>query len=60
MNKKIKLILPFPHFLWMIGTKQGIPGESVILHETYTELNEFLQTNAKMKSRNKMNTDDNQ
>lgn len=60
MNKKEKLILPFPHFLWMIGTEQDIPRESVIFHKTYTKPKESLQTNAKMNSRNRMNTDDNQ
>ena len=23
----VKLVLPFPHFLWMIGTDPGIPTE---------------------------------
>lgn len=57
MNKKIKLILPFPYFLWMIGNRQNISGEDVALHETYIESEEITLTNAGM---DKMNTDDNQ
>lgn len=33
----LKLILPFPHFLWMIGTNPGISKEKAVLHEPQTE-----------------------
>lgn len=29
MNKKIKLILTFPHFLWMLGTVSKISKEDL-------------------------------
>lgn len=32
MNKKEKLILPFPYFLWMLGTKPIIFKEDTELH----------------------------
>lgn len=33
----VKLVLPFPHFLWMIGTDPGIPTEKAVQHEPQTE-----------------------
>ena len=33
----VKLILPFPHFLWMLGTAPGIHKEKTVLHEPQTE-----------------------
>ena len=33
----VKLVLPFPHFLWMIGTNPGISKEKAVLHEPQTE-----------------------
>ncbi|WP_262367559.1 hypothetical protein [Bacteroides pyogenes] len=32
MNKKVKLILPFPYFLWMLGAKPVIFKEDTALH----------------------------
>ena len=36
-RKTVKLVLPFPHFLWMIGTNPGISKEKAVLHEPQTE-----------------------
>ena len=33
----VKLVLPFPHLLWMIGTNPGISKEKAVLHEPQTE-----------------------
>ena len=33
----VKLVLPFPHFFWMIGTNPGISKEKAVLHEPQTE-----------------------
>lgn len=33
----VKLTLPFPHFLWMLGTDPSIPKEAAVLHEPQTE-----------------------
>lgn len=33
----VKLVLPFPHFLWMLGTKPVSPKEKAVLHEPQTE-----------------------
>ena len=33
----VKLVLPFPHFLWVIGTDPGIPTEKAVQHEPQTE-----------------------
>ena len=33
----VKLTLPFPHFLWMIGTNLVISKEKAVLHEPQTE-----------------------
>ena len=33
----VKLVLPFPHFLWMIGTDPGIHTEKAVKHEPQTE-----------------------
>ena len=33
----VKLVLPFPHFLWMISTNPGISKEKAVLHEPQTE-----------------------
>ena len=35
--ESVKLVLPFPHFLWMIGTNPGISKEKAVLHEPQTE-----------------------
>ena len=33
----VKLVFPFPHFLWMLGTAPGIHKEKAVLHEPQTE-----------------------
>ena len=33
----VKVVLPFPHLLWMIGTNPGISKEKAVLHEPQTE-----------------------
>ena len=33
----VKLVLPFPHFLWMIGTKAEILKENTASHEMLTK-----------------------
>lgn len=33
----VKLILPFPHFLWMLGTNPNVSKEKAVLHEPQTE-----------------------
>lgn len=33
----VKLILPFPHFLWMLGTNPDVSKEKAVLHEPQTE-----------------------
>lgn len=43
MNKKEKLILPFPYFLWMLGTKPIIFKEETELHGN-KKTKEILQT----------------
>lgn len=33
----VKLVLPFPNFLWMLGTNVGIPKEKTVPHEPQAE-----------------------
>lgn len=33
----IKLVLPFPHFLWMLGTHAINLNEQTVLHEPHSE-----------------------
>lgn len=36
-EKTIKLVLPFPHVLWMLGMNLGVPKEKSVLHEQLAE-----------------------
>ena len=36
-SNTVKLVLPFPHFLWMIGTDPGIPTEKAVEAIAYLE-----------------------
>ncbi len=36
-GETVKLVLPFPHFLWMLGTNPGVPKEETVLNESQTE-----------------------
>lgn len=33
----VKLVLPFPHVLWMLGTNSGILKEKTVLREPQAE-----------------------
>ena len=36
-ENSVELLLPFPQFLWRIGTNPGISKEKAVLHEPQTE-----------------------
>ncbi len=36
-EKTIKLVLPFPHVLWMLGMNLDVPKEKSVLHEQLAE-----------------------
>lgn len=36
-EKTIKLVLPFPHILWMLGVNLDVPKEKSVLHEPQAE-----------------------
>lgn len=55
MEEKVKLVLPFPHFLWMIGTNPGISKEKAVLHEPQTEQENISQTDTGTISRDGIN-----
>ncbi|KDS38002.1 hypothetical protein M090_0156 [Parabacteroides distasonis str. 3776 Po2 i] len=41
----MKLVLPFPHFLWMLGTKPVSTKEKAVLHEPQTEQENINRNN---------------
>ncbi len=41
----VKLVLPFPHFLWMLGTKPVSTKEKAVLHEPQTEQENINRNN---------------
>ena len=36
-GETVKLVLPFPHFLWILGTNLGVPKEETVLNEPQIE-----------------------
>ena len=60
MEENVKLILPFPHFLWMIGTKAEIFKENTAAHEMLTKQENISQTDIEAISRNGINANDSQ
>lgn len=55
MEEKVKLVLPFPHFLWMIGTKTEILKENTASHEMLTKQENIFQTDTGTISRDGIN-----
>ena len=43
-DNTVKLVLPFPHFLWMLGTNPDVSKEKAVLHEPQTE-KEYINRN---------------
>lgn len=55
MEEKVKQVLPFPHFLWMIGTKAEILKENTASHEMLTKQENISQTDTGTISKNGIN-----
>lgn len=55
MEEKVKLVLPFPHFLWMIGTKAEILKENTASHEMMTKQENISQTDTETISKKGIN-----
>ena len=47
----VKLVLPFPHFLWMLGTKPVSTKEKAVLHEPQTEQENINRNNKHTKAK---------
>lgn len=57
-DSAMKLILPFPHFLWMLGNRPDNHRKRMILHESQTGQENIIQINTGIISGNNNNTDD--
>lgn len=57
-NKPMKLILPFPHFLRILGNTSNIFVKETALQESQTEQENIIQANTEITSDNNRDTND--